>query len=332
MMRNIVKIIIHIGGKMDSGKEIHVGLMVMTILFLLGEGTYGRVFKARTKDGRIVVVKEFADKEASLEERDAYRLLEANIPGCSFAPRLLASDEHHLVIDYYEGKTLDKAINNPTCDKIPEVLDLMRQALKIVQALAAKGIVHRDIKPENLIVVRKGGKSYLKLIDLGLLVKSGGDNDDFRRYTRWYRSYAASTSMFQLNRPGTTEEDEVFAVISSFCLSTWFKLFYGVFGSGSDGNHCMLLNQAMDINDLEAIRQHMETRRIPFPKGVVSLGRHLSRACDVLSAIDDNSRHLEKLVGVFRKVFRPSSAVEVLAMLEENPSQVSYKDMLLRNL
>jgi serine/threonine protein kinase len=306
--------------------------MVMTILFLLGEGTYGRVFKARTKDGRIVVVKEFADKDASLEERDAYELLGENIPEYDFAPRLLAYDETHLVIDYYEGKTLDKAIKNPTWDVIPEVLDLLSQGLRIVQALSAKGLVHRDIKPQNLMVVREGGKPCLKLIDFGLLVKSGSKEDDFRRYTWWFRSYAASASMFQRNMSGTTEEDEVFAVISSFCLSTWFKSFYNIFCRGSDFHHSMFLNQAMDIDDLEAIRQHMETRRIPFPDDVVSPGGHLSRACDAILQREHNTNHLEKLVGVFRKVFRPSSAVEVLAMLEEKPHQVSYKDMLLRNL
>lgn len=331
-MRNIVKILIYIGGKMDIGKEIHVGLMVMTILSLLGEGTYGRVFKATTKEGRIVCVKEFADKEATEEERDAYRLLEANIPGCSFAPRLLAHDDTHLVIEYYHGKTLDKAIKNPSWDLIPEVLDLLCQALKIVQALAAKGLVHRDIKPQNLIVVREEGKPCLKLIDFGLLVKSGSDKDDYRRYTWWFRSYAASASMVPQNMSGTTEEDEVFAVIATFCLSTWFKSFYSVFCRGSDFHHCMFLNQAMDIDDLEAIRQHMETRRIPFPVDVVLPGEHLSQACDALLQREHNSNYLDRLIRVFRKVFRPSTAGEVLAILQEKPRQVSYKDMLLRNL
>lgn len=332
MMRNIVKKIIPIGGKMDIGNEIQVGLLVMTILSLLGEGTYGRVFKARAKDGRVVCVKEFADKDASLEERDAYRLLEATIPGCSFTPRLLASDDTHIVIDYYEGKTLDKAIKNPTCDKIPEVLDLMRQALKIVQALAAKGLVHRDIKPQNLIVVKEGGKSSLKLIDMGLLVKMGSKEDDFRRYTRWFRSYAASASMFQLNRPGTTEEDEVFAVISSFAIAMWRQMFQGVFCSSNDENHCFTLNQAMDMDDLDAIKTHMQARRIGFTFSIVLPGGRLSRACDAVLQREHNSSHLERLVGVFGKVFRPSTAGEVLAMLEEKPKQVSYKGMLLRNL
>lgn len=332
MMRNIVKIIIHIGGKMDSGKEIHVGLMVMTILFLLGEGTYGRVFKARTKEGRFVVVKEFADEEATEEEKEAYQLLEANIPGCSFAPRLLAFDDKHLVIDYYEGKTLDKAIKNPTCDEIPEVLDLLSQGLKIVQALAAKGLVHRDIKPQNLIVVKEGGKSCLKLIDMGLLVKSGSKEDDFRRYTRWFRSYAASATMFQLNRPGTTEEDEVFAVISSFAIAMWRQMFQGVFCSRDDENHCFTLNQAMDLDALEAVKTHMQARRIGFTFSIVLPGGHLSRACDAIFQREPNSNHLDRLIRVFRKVFRPSTAGEVLAMLEEKPHQVSYKDMLLRNL
>ena len=332
MMRNIVKILIHIGGKMDIGKEIHVGLMVMTILSLLGEGTYGRVFKATTKEGRIVCVKQFVDAEATEEERDAYRLLEANIPGCSFAPRLLAHDDTRLVIEYYHGKTLDQEIKNPTSDKIPEVLDLLCQALRIVQALAAKGLVHRDIKPQNLMVVREEGKPCLKLIDFGLLVKSGSIKDDYRRYTWWFRSYAASASMFQQNMSGTTEEDEVFAVISTFCMSTWFRSFYSVFCRGSDFHHCMYLNQAMDMDDREAIRQHMDTRRIPLPKGKVSPGGHLSRACDAIVQREHNSNHLDRLIRVFRKVFRPSTAGEMLAMLEEKPNQVSYKDMLLRNL
>lgn len=332
MMRNIVKILIHIGGKMDSGKEIHVGLMVMTILSLLGEGTYGRVFKARTKDGRCVVVKEFADEDATKEEKEAYKLLEENIPEYDFAPRLLAYDETHIVMDYYDGKTLDKAIKNPTWDDIPEVLDLLSQGLKIVKVLAAKGLVHRDIKPQNLIVVKERGKSCLKLIDMGLLAKSGSKEDDFRRYTRWFRSYAASASMFQLNRPGTTEEDEVFAVISSFAIAMWRQMFQGIFCSRDDENHCFTLNQGMDMDDLDAVKTHMQARRIGFTFSIVLPGGRLSRACDAIVQREHNSTHLERLIGVFRKVFRPTTAGEVLAILEEKPRQVSYKEMLVRNL
>ncbi len=70
-----------------------------------------------------------------------------------------------LVMKYVEGKNLDEYLNdNPSAKSKRRILS---QLLSAVGYLHSCGIVHNDLKPANILIVPRGNKEDLKLIDFG---------------------------------------------------------------------------------------------------------------------------------------------------------------------
>lgn len=70
----------------------------------------------------------------------------------------------YLLMEFSPWQTLDNVLN-----KIPDqnAHELIKQLVKAVQYLSAKGLVHRDIKPANIAV--SDDLSHIKLLDFGVL-------------------------------------------------------------------------------------------------------------------------------------------------------------------
>ena len=70
---------------------------------------------------------------------------------------------HYLVMEFVEGKTLAKRLED---GKLP-IKELLQYSIQIADALDKahrKGVVHRDLKPANIMLTRSG----VKLLDFGL--------------------------------------------------------------------------------------------------------------------------------------------------------------------
>ena len=152
------------------------GLLVgnYVILDKLGQGGMGVVFKCRHRRlGRIGALKilppSFArDRQAVMrfrrEVEAAGRLKHPNVVAA------LDADEdrgvHFLVMDYVEGRDLDRIVRD--CGPLPvgQAIDCLIQAARGLEAAHAQGIVHRDIKPGNLMVDNVAGA--VRVLDLGL--------------------------------------------------------------------------------------------------------------------------------------------------------------------
>jgi serine/threonine protein kinase len=151
------------------------GLLIGNYLILdkLGQGGMGVVFKARHRRlGRVGALKilppSFArDRSAVLRFRR-----EVEAAGLLKHPNLVAAldaDEdrgvHFLVMDYVEGRDLDRVVRNRGPMQVNQVVDCLIQAARGLEAAHAQGIVHRDIKPGNLMLDNAG---TVRVLDLGL--------------------------------------------------------------------------------------------------------------------------------------------------------------------
>jgi WD40 repeat protein/serine/threonine protein kinase/Tfp pilus assembly protein PilF len=74
---------------------------------------------------------------------------------------------HYFVMKYVEGESLEQRLDRFGRLPVPEVVDLLEQALLGLQAAHAAGLIHRDLKPANLLWERKTGR--VLLTDFGLV-------------------------------------------------------------------------------------------------------------------------------------------------------------------
>jgi serine/threonine protein kinase len=133
----------------------------------------GVVFKARHRMlGRVGALKilppSFArDRDAVLRFRR-----EVEAAGRLEHPNLVAArdaDEdrgvHFLVMDYVEGRDLERVVRERGPMPVVQAIDCLTQAARGLEAAHAQGIIHRDIKPGNLMLDSAG---TVRVLDLGL--------------------------------------------------------------------------------------------------------------------------------------------------------------------
>ncbi len=84
---------------------------------------------------------------------------------------------HFLVMEYVEGRDLDKIIAELKDDQLELItaVDYIRQAADGLEHAHQAGLVHRDIKPQNLLV---DNVSVVKLLDLGLARFFNGSEEE----------------------------------------------------------------------------------------------------------------------------------------------------------
>ncbi|UJR85854.1 serine/threonine-protein kinase [Sandaracinus amylolyticus] len=162
------------------------------ITALLGRGGHAGVYRGQHARLRYPV----AIKTLSVDPRSAIaddlrsRLLtEAEIGALVRHPNVLkifdvgstSAGEPYLVMELVEGETLRERLDRGPLT-IAQAVDVARQVLAGLSALAQHGIVHRDVKPSNIMLKpgRRGVRA--KLIDLGVARRlrgnAGGDQGE----------------------------------------------------------------------------------------------------------------------------------------------------------
>eukprot|EP00959_Pyramimonas_sp_CCMP1952_P267358 5590096-Pyramimonas_sp.AAC.1 len=148
----------------------------------IGEGTYGKVYKAKCNNtGQLVALKktrlemeEEGVPSTALREVSLLQMLSESI----YVVRLLKV-EHveeamkpilYLVFEYLDTdlkKYMDKTGRGPS-NPLPKetVRSFMYQLIKGVAHIHRHGVMHRDLKPQNLLVDK--ANNILKIADLGL--------------------------------------------------------------------------------------------------------------------------------------------------------------------
>jgi len=138
----------------------------------LGSGGMGIVYRARHETlGREAALKALrleSTADPSRRERFIQEARSASAldhPGIVTIYDIVTEDDHDfLIMEYLEGRTLDRVIAAGGMDPAGAI-DYAGQAADALAAAHERGIVHRDIKPSNMMVTTSG---RVKLLDFGL--------------------------------------------------------------------------------------------------------------------------------------------------------------------
>jgi serine/threonine-protein kinase len=146
----------------------------------LGRGTAGAVYKAYDPTiSRLVAIKVLSlpssasrGSSGAISGNDPLR--EARMAGCLAHPNIVTiydavADEenklHYIVIEYVEGKTLERILAENPLPPVNQVLDWVRQTAEALDYAHQRQIIHRDLKPANILVTEKG---KVKITDFGI--------------------------------------------------------------------------------------------------------------------------------------------------------------------
>lgn len=140
------------------------------VLELIGEGSFGRVYKARKKHSGLVVAMKFIPKLGRTEKELRSLRQEIDIMRSLHHPNIIqmldsfeTPDEVVAVTDYAEGELFQVLEDD---ERLPE-MQVQSIACQLVSALFylhSHRILHRDMKPQNILLAKRG---LVKLCDFG---------------------------------------------------------------------------------------------------------------------------------------------------------------------
>lgn len=155
-------------------------------MVLIGEGTYGKVYrpplpcKGKQVRGRLVG-KVFEDDDEFIEEVKIANQIENINSGHIFSVPMYETCPENLQILYKDGgMDLYDYINDESPTKFMTIMNNIKYMLRGLEIMAQNKLVHQDIKLENLVF--NGKKLYL--IDFGLMTSFAKvyKNKEFLKY------------------------------------------------------------------------------------------------------------------------------------------------------
>ena len=150
------------------------------ILGELGKGAMGVVYKARDPNiGRLVALKTMRLDVHGMEAQEMLLRFKnearaAGVLNHSNIVTIYDAGEHdglfYIAMEYIEGTTLQKTLNEEGIVPIEQVLDLSRQICSALDYAHSHKIIHRDIKPANIMIEADG---RAKIMDFGIAKAEG---------------------------------------------------------------------------------------------------------------------------------------------------------------
>lgn len=163
----------------------------------VGEGTYGKVYKARRQDtGKLVALKRIrmeAEKDGFpvTAIREIKLLQSLDHPNVLKLMEMMVSKGHVYMVSEYLEHDLTGILNNPNMqsNKFTDanLKSLMQQLLAGLDYIHWRGVLHRDLKGSNILLGRNGD---LKIADFGLAKfydKRARNDYTNRVITLWYK-------------------------------------------------------------------------------------------------------------------------------------------------
>ena len=145
----------------------------------LGGGGMSHVYKARHLHikTKVVAIK-LLPAQAGLDQQSILRLQqEANAVSYLSHPNIVGVQDFgvaeegqpYMVMDYFEGKSLDEVIKESGPLELNRLLNIINQTCNALSHAHEKGVVHRDIKPSNIMVgLDEQGEELVKVVDFGI--------------------------------------------------------------------------------------------------------------------------------------------------------------------
>jgi len=139
----------------------------------IGQGGMGSVYLAHHQTlNRLVAIKVLSPAAGSNKLAVERFLREARAVAALDHPNIVRlfdvgkqDDLHFLVMEFVEGQTLDKMLENGGALSAGKAVEYIIQVAAGLQHAYEKGFIHRDIKPGNLILAKDG---TIKILDMGL--------------------------------------------------------------------------------------------------------------------------------------------------------------------
>jgi serine/threonine protein kinase len=199
--------------KLQRGERDGFFLGDYRLLYLVAQGSFGRVFRADDpKSGIVVAIKVLRKRWNDSPHSVELFLREARVGLTLRHPhivQILALDQdpatqlHYIVMEFVEGGSLKDFL--AIRKKVPpgEALRLTEECASALAHAYSKGMTHRDLKLTNILVSSEG---KAKLVDFGLACVTTGEEDTRIERTVDYAGLEKATG----TRPGDVRSDIYF--------------------------------------------------------------------------------------------------------------------------
>ena len=137
----------------------------------LGEGSFGKVYKAEYNKMYYAMKFENKSRSQSLLESEATIMNYLRGPNIPNIESFGTSGEYNILIMQLMDKSLEDLINIHKNFSVKTVCLLAFQMMNILQSIHDKHIIHRDIKPDNFVMGNSENNAHLYIIDFGLAKK-----------------------------------------------------------------------------------------------------------------------------------------------------------------
>ena len=137
----------------------------------LGEGSFGKVYKAEYNNEDYAIKMEYKSKEQSLLEIEATIMSYLKGPYIPCVKSYGFSGSFNVLVMQLLDKSLEYLINKLERFSIKTTSMLGYQMVNILQYIHDRHIIHRDIKPDNFVMGTKENNDRLYLLDFGLAKK-----------------------------------------------------------------------------------------------------------------------------------------------------------------
>lgn len=142
------------------------------ILGLVGQGQFGKVYCASDRrTGQLVALKELSHRSAPTHQflQELWFIISLQHPNIAVCLGL----EHiqtgrYLVMEYCEGGTLRRLLEQQNSLRLQEGLNLILGVLEGLDYAHQRGVIHCDLKPENILLTLKPQGWHSKLSDFGI--------------------------------------------------------------------------------------------------------------------------------------------------------------------